>query len=154
MTDKDLFWLIGLLEGEGTFLAPSPSAPGRPRIAVHMTDRDTIEKVASLLGGIGVGHIDLTKRCPKWKKSYRVTLTGKRAVDLMLKIKPFMSARRQIQIERATHGYVYPPRRLANADYQAILRRFRSGEAARNLASIYKIRRESIYKIIRRYRAA
>lgn len=41
-----LSWVAGLLEGEGTFLAPPPSSPNQPRLRVQMTDRDIVDRFA------------------------------------------------------------------------------------------------------------
>lgn len=53
MTDLELGWIIGLLEGEGSFMAKTIKRDGRLRglIQCHMTDRDVIEQLHSLLGG-------------------------------------------------------------------------------------------------------
>ena len=46
MTDIEVAWLAGILEGEGSFhLMPSGSA----RISIAMTDKDVIEKIHRLL---------------------------------------------------------------------------------------------------------
>src|SRR6266566_3562043 len=47
---KDVYWLAGFLEGEGSFPSRAPFA-NTARIAVDTTDRDVAERAASLLGG-------------------------------------------------------------------------------------------------------
>ena len=49
MEPSDLRWLAGLLEGEGTFLRPVPSAPRAPLIRLAMTDHDVVRRAAGLL---------------------------------------------------------------------------------------------------------
>jgi hypothetical protein len=49
LTGNRLSWLAGLLEGEGSFVAGKLSKARQPRIAVAMTDRDIIERVANML---------------------------------------------------------------------------------------------------------
>ena len=44
ITDPDLHWLAGLLEGEGTFMAGPPSAPRTPAVQLSMVDRDVAER--------------------------------------------------------------------------------------------------------------
>lgn len=48
ISEFDLAWLIGILEGEGSFYANKKPQP--PRVSVNMTDKDIIEKVAKLFG--------------------------------------------------------------------------------------------------------
>ena len=94
-----LHWLAGLLEGEGSFMPPSPSAPKLVRINITMTDKDVIEQVAKL---VGVKYIH--KRTPtneNWKPSYRITILGTRAVNLMVLLRALMGERRKQQIDKA-----------------------------------------------------
>ena len=47
MNERDeFFWLVGLLEGEGSFMPAPPSEPTRPRISIQMTDEDVLSRVA------------------------------------------------------------------------------------------------------------
>ena len=48
MIARDLYWLAGLLEGEGSFMRGPPSRPNMPAIAIQMTDEDVIQRVAQL----------------------------------------------------------------------------------------------------------
>ena len=50
--EKTLYWLVGLLEGEGSVLAPSSSSPNKPGVAFTATDVDVISKVSELLNGM------------------------------------------------------------------------------------------------------
>ena len=49
LSPQSLYWLAGLLEGEGSFLKPPPSKPTRVILSVEMTDRDLLERVAAML---------------------------------------------------------------------------------------------------------
>ncbi len=70
MDTNELYWLAGLLEGEGSFLNAPPSAPNKPRISIQMTDLEVIQKVARLLQ---VNYIAADRRKPDiWKTGYRV----------------------------------------------------------------------------------
>lgn len=108
MTEFELYWLAGLLEGEGSFMAGAPSTPNAPRISVAMTDRDIIDRVAALFG------MTVTIRQPQkdhHKPSYVTCLRGKKAIDLMTELRPFMGKRRQEQIDRAIASWTPPKRR-------------------------------------------
>lgn len=105
----NFYWLVGLLEGEGTFLAPSPSRPNEPRVEVEMKDYDVIARAGVLLGVSVVtrlrqrrrkGHLEL-----ETVVIYRVRVSGRRAVRLLRTIKAYMSGRRQLQISRALACY-------------------------------------------------
>lgn len=48
MENNDLHWLAGLLEGEGSFMKPSPSSPNCPIISLQMTDEDIVKRVSLL----------------------------------------------------------------------------------------------------------
>lgn len=105
MTEREFYWLAGLLEGEGSFGAAPPSEPNRPRIALAMTDEDVVGKVAVLFGQ-SYAHCRKDSRNPNWKPYYRVQVRGKKAVELMTSLYPLMSSRRQRQIDSALSNYV------------------------------------------------
>lgn len=46
---KDIYWLAGLLEGEGCFHLDRIRGTPVPTIRVKMTDRDVVQKVAAVL---------------------------------------------------------------------------------------------------------
>lgn len=94
MTEIELAWLAGLLEGEGWF-GIDRTGKGRPAIKVNMTDQDVIERVADLLGGIKVG---IQPAQGNWKTQYVVRLKGERAASLMRTLQPLMGARRAERI--------------------------------------------------------
>jgi len=45
---ESLYWLAGLLEGEGSFLKGPPSSPRCPIVQLPMTDQDVVEHAAHL----------------------------------------------------------------------------------------------------------
>lgn len=99
---KDLYWLAGLLEGEGSFMKPRPSTPTIPKITIEMCDRDVIERVAALFGVNYIYH-----RKPKderRKDKYSVASAAKNAVKIMQAVYPIMGERRKQQITSATIG--------------------------------------------------
>lgn len=103
MKKTDLYWLAGLLEGEGSFQSPPPSDPNSPRVCLHMTDKDVVEKAQNL---INAGHIYFEEaRQENWSDSWKLTVKGKPAVKLMMKVKPLMGERRTKQIEDAVEEY-------------------------------------------------
>ncbi len=99
MDDKDMFWLAGLLEGEGSFLKPAPSEPKYPRIIFPSSDEDIAQRVAKLFE---VNYIYRREsRHPNWKPECNVSVKGKRAASIMGLLYPLMGERRKRQIEAA-----------------------------------------------------
>ena len=49
MDSKDLYWLAGLLEGEGCFSSHRKS--GYPSIVLQSSDKDIVKRAALLCGG-------------------------------------------------------------------------------------------------------
>jgi hypothetical protein len=96
--DLELHWLVGVLEGEGTFLRGAPSKPGTPILRVSMSDRDVVEHVAKLFGRAVVR---LRRRKPHHKLPYATTIKGAPAVQVMYAVRPFLSKTRELQIDRA-----------------------------------------------------
>jgi hypothetical protein len=106
-----LGWLVGLLEGEGSFMKGPPSKPNLPRIAIAMTDLDVVVKVGALFG---VKVFTGSPAVAKNKLIYSCSLCGSKAVLLMKMLKPSMSARRQGQIENALASYKPSYKRCAD----------------------------------------
>lgn len=106
MSDREFFWLAGLLEGEGSFLPGPPSATNSVRIALTMTDADVVERVAALWS---VSYHEVRRdrcRLMGWKPNYYVHLRGRRAVEMMKLLRPLMGQRRQEQIDRALRATI------------------------------------------------
>ncbi len=97
----ELCWLAGWLEGEGSFLAPPPSDPRRPRVAGESRDEDVIGEVARLIGVTPTRRTDPRGLEKGWSPLFKALRRGSRAVILMHAIKPLMGERRQAQIDRA-----------------------------------------------------
>jgi len=92
----DIAWLTGLLEGEGILGMSGRSI----LIAVNMTDRDIIERAASLMDG----HVyDLPIRAHR-KPQWRAQLKGPRAAGWMT-MYPLLGTRRREQVQRALSGW-------------------------------------------------
>lgn len=108
MQDKDLYWLAGLLEGEGSFLKGPPSRPHSPIIALEMTDKDIMKRASQLLE---TKPYFCKARVEGWKPTYKLQLRGTRAAITMKIFKPLMGLRRQAAIDRALECFV--PKRVS-----------------------------------------
>jgi hypothetical protein len=101
ISSRELHWLAGWLEGEGSFLAPPPSDPRRVRISGQAKDEDVVREVGRLFQIKPLFDQADQRRNPKWSPMWRVLLQGNRASALMLALEPLMGARRQSQIRAA-----------------------------------------------------
>lgn len=147
LDDRDLCWLAGILEGEGSFLKGPPSSPNQPRIVVEMTDQDVVARVAELFG---MSVTALSARQENWKPTWRTDLRGAKAVMLMEVMKPLMGARRQGQIDAALATYSYRAGKVSPARCSDLIARYRAGESAAALATESGMTRWGIYKMAAR----
>lgn len=103
MSDLEIAWLAGLLEGEGSFNLTgyrTGAAKTSPVIQLAMTDYDVVSRAATLMARFG-GNGDIcnqTRQEKTTKQCYRFRISGAAAVDLMRAIAPHMGIRRQIRI--------------------------------------------------------
>ncbi len=154
-TDENwFFWLVGWLEGEGSFIKSPPDKLNKPRIHVVSTDEDVIAHVASLLGTKPMGPYKSSKA--EYRSRYFVTLDGKRAIELMKQLQPHMSLRRQAQIEAVIASYHpvgqvrgerHPQSKLNTEQVREIKRRLASGEKLTHLARTYGVDTGLIWQI-------
>lgn len=98
INELDFHWLVGVLEGEGTFLSGPPSQPASPAVRVTMTDRDVVERVGRI---IERAVLTLRPRELHHKTPYMTTIKGSPAAQLMLAARPFLGSARQTQLDGA-----------------------------------------------------
>ena len=127
---------------------------GRPVISVQMTDQDVIAKVADMWG---VKYHFASPQKSHHKGSWRTALTGGRAVDWMMRLRPWMGERRSGQIDRAIELFRQiqrnPKRRLLHPEQVAeIVAAVKNRtESVPALAARFGIARESAYRIARNH---
>jgi hypothetical protein len=97
-----LYWLAGILEGEGTFMSGPPSRPNAPVVRISMTDRDVVERSAALLDRAVT---PVRARKAHYKPPFITQLRGTDAVDLMLAVRPVLGPERTAQIDRVLAGW-------------------------------------------------
>jgi len=97
MDEKDLYWMIGILEGEGCFHARSNHDCRYPvQIVLRMTDKDIVQKVANYWER-GIRGYNRDKR---YRTVYVTTISGTEALKWMQKLYPLMGMRRKEQIQK------------------------------------------------------
>lgn len=150
MDDKTLFWLAGLFEGEAHFGRGTPSQPRHPRIALDMTDEDIVARVAALFDHT---YTPVFPKNDRWSTTYKFTMRGTPAAQLMKRLYLILGKRRQGQIDRALENYVYDPLRsvtqskITEADVREIKRRIAKGETAKRIAQDFPISHYAIWDI-------
>jgi hypothetical protein len=129
---EDLYWLAGLLEGEGTFIAGPPSAPRSPAVQLSMADRDVVDRAAALLE---CAVTIVPARREGWRTAYSARVRGARAVAWMKRLRPLLGSRRQEQIDRALACHGHDPTRLLDDERATdALKRLSRGESVRQVA--------------------
>lgn len=110
----DVTWLAGLLEGEGCF-GSYPAGKGsrhrNPQVALWMCDEDVVVR-AMTIGNSLVGGSAATYRRKElqakaeWKPQFGYVWSGRRAIDLIWALVPYMGARRTARcVEVVTEWY-------------------------------------------------
>ncbi len=116
ITEIELGWLVGILEGEGSF-----GYYGRTqRVSMEMTDKDTIERYVDIVGKVLSKDFAVSEFQRKHRVNYsfestmyRLTLTGDNARQLMGFVVGLMSYRRRARIWQCLNGYTEKKKTLA-----------------------------------------
>lgn len=107
LREQDLYWLAGILEGEGCFRLKSSAKKKsggnyiKAVIELNMTDQDVILKAFEIAGvGKVYGPYRKSRDLPHYKSMYNWTV-GKEseALQLMLILRPLMGERRGAKID-------------------------------------------------------
>ena len=102
MTDNELHWLAGLLEGEGCFTTKSGDH-SRCRVIVKMCDEDVIDKAWELMPDAKKYTIE--HKNPKHSTIYSLELMKQeKVVEVMLAVYPLMGKRRKARIDELLEG--------------------------------------------------
>jgi hypothetical protein len=140
-----LAWLAGLLEGEGSFGIREGK---HPIISLQMKDEDTVAKVAVIFGRKYQRVYSKRYQENGWSPIFVANLTGKRAVELMTLIRPFMGQRRQEQIDRSMAVYKdYSPYALTPERLEALKQRLATGENVVKLAKEFGVSKSYAYYV-------
>ena len=146
MQKSDLYWLAGLLEGEGCFSRTRSS----PLVNLRMTDRDTVDRAAELMGAKVVPK----KRDGNRKIAFEARIYGDKALDLMGLMKPLMMERRKSRIEDIEVWAVGRPGRPSKLNPQAVrVMRFIHGVGAKDqkqIAEAYGVCQQTVSNVVTR----
>src|SRR5271167_1416346 len=111
MTNDELNWIAGWLEGEGTFYIGKNGTAAI--IQAFSTDRDVIEYAVKLCGAKKVHYIKPRKHPNGWMSSegWRLHLESEDAISLMKQIHPLMCQRRKEKISEVLSAWENRPNR-------------------------------------------
>lgn len=98
ITKHELHWFAGLFEGEGTFVFYKNTPK---RIAIQMTDLDTLEKVQEIWGG-RIYHCKKLK--DHHKDSWQWVAGGELARQIAIMIEPLLMSRRKARCQEFILG--------------------------------------------------
>lgn len=116
VTDFELGWLIGILEGEGTFkYSRGKFTHG---ITVSMGDKDTILRVQDIMSrllGARVALGEITPIKAEYSTMHTASVTGERARTLMRFVVKYMSYRRRQKIWQALNKFT--PKKIDLAEF-------------------------------------
>ena len=161
MTENELHWLAGLLEGEGSFLFANGCSP---TISLQMADKDVIERAASIMG-VRLRSPYISPK-PNTKTLWICGAHGDIALHLMQELLPLMGHRRAHAIEsvleksalrpgRGNHprnrGTTHPNHKLNPVAVRVIRFLWDAGFSKSRLARAYKVSLETIRHVVTKY---
>ena len=120
LTDLELGWLAGLLEGEGYFGYDKSNST--KVIELCMADEDIIYRAAVMISKVTGKQPNINFVPPKTESrvpTYRFKISGKSAVKIMKLLVKLMGSRRRKRIWQALNGY-QGVKRLSREQEQAI----------------------------------
>jgi len=136
-------WLAGLIEGEGNFYGNDNT----PTVTIKMTDRDIIERAATLMGSTvrpcsppSNGH----------KQQWATTACGLRAAKVLTAIRPWMGWRRKAELDAVADKFVDRKQGSHWVSSQAVLLvrgLYEKGVSRKHLADICDVSPETIANI-------
>lgn len=148
MTELELLWIAGLLEGEGSFITGGPTQPNRAIINLSMTDEDVVRRAAKLMGGTVNGPYPGSKS--HYKPSWLARLCGRPAIVLMERLHPHMGLRRQGQISGVLAAYQDKTDRLSTFTVDKIFSLAQEGTLTqREIGNLLGLTRETVNKVLR-----
>lgn len=139
----DIAWLAGLLEGEGSFRMSGRSIA----ISVSMTDRDVIDRAATLMRGRVFA---LRAHLPHYKPPWRAQVKGPRAAGWMMTIYELLGMRRRQQVGHALAGWpALPYVRIPPVVEHRIIDAWQAGDHNKSaLARRFGVSRPTVYAVV------
>lgn len=147
ITSPQIAWLTGLLEGEGFFGISDRAIT----IVLKMTDRDIVERAASLLSG-RVYDLPLRRPDRPWKPQFVTYAKGPRAAGWMMTMYAWLGERRRGQVRQALLKWsAMPYVRISPLIERSIVEAWRVGGVTKlGLARRFRVSRNTVYDVLAR----
>lgn len=106
MTDTEVAWLAGLLEGEACFSLSNNGPKSRARwpnvrptllISLSMVDQDVVERAALLMGGNGP--TKQRRAHDHWQDQWRTSVSAAKAEAVLQLVYPYLGERRRERVD-------------------------------------------------------
>lgn len=95
ISEPDIMWLAGLLEGEGCFDETSTKTP---RVRLCMTDPDVVDRASVIIGTHVANVRTMQARTERHLSKYSLDINGIPALELMERLLLQMGGRRSTKI--------------------------------------------------------
>ena len=103
MKETELYWLSGIVEGEGCFTWDKNRH--RPQVYVGMTDEDVMERVAELMQTSLIRTHSPSHKDKGFKPTFHAKVMGQRAIYLIDVLYPLLGKRRQTRADELKEMY-------------------------------------------------
>jgi hypothetical protein len=117
MVEDDIptfYWLVGLCEGEAWF----GYSQRTPHLQVESTDEHVVARIAVILG-VSYRRVDYRVTRPNSSVTFKLVLRGRRALQLMKRLQPYLSPRRARAIDQIEQQYL-SDRRISILEYRRV----------------------------------
>ena len=148
MEDRDFFWLVGLLEGEGCFAYSGMSSP---LVHLQMTDEDVVRRAALLMEAKKVSY----REDPGGKgnkPAWIARIYGDVAINLMQRVLPYMGRRRAEKIKSILAWSEARPgvfKKLNQEKANSIRQEYADGALQKDLAEKYGVSQSLVSLVAR-----
>ena len=105
----ELGWIVGFLEGEGSFMLTKTAKYPAPLVVAVQVEIEPVLKLYNWFGG-ALNHRE--RKDPNHNDIWRWQIYGQKAAFVMRLVEPYMTAKRQKAIARALDAYkpIYKPK--------------------------------------------
>lgn len=146
-SERDLFWLVGIYEGEGCVRVPKKKR-SELTIQIGMIDKDIVEKIAKLFGNRNI----YTRKRKNRKAFYICQVSGAHAVEVLLALIPFLGVRRKERAKEAIDAYDgfqgSSGYKLNNLAALQIREMKSKGKTAKEIALLFRVNEATIYRVL------
>lgn len=147
MDSNNLYWLAGLLEGEGSFVKQTTHPI---TVSLQMTDKDVVVKASKFFGVKYWGRHPKRYKDNGWKKVYGFQARGARIIPLLKQLYPLMGDRRKAQIKEmidsCTSVAYNPP---TNKEAIEMYNMNRNGVSMKSISDQTRFSKSRVHQIIK-----